>query len=111
MATTLSEITLSPAYRTAQRALAAWLESTGADARRVGFRTRAALARLDRTDRGRAVRWLAWLCVAAASQGKPALDARIRRLDAHLGAAVEGAIDRLPSLAMPAMDDTLRRSA
>ena len=111
MATTLSEITLSPTYRNAQRALAAWLDSNGVDARRVGFHTRAALARLDRTDRGRAVRWLAWLCVAAASQGNPRLGARIRRLDPHLGTAVDDAVARLPSLAVPKMDDTLRRSA
>ncbi|HET7359769.1 MAG TPA: hypothetical protein VFJ04_06445 [Rhodanobacteraceae bacterium] len=112
MTTTLTEITLSPAYRRAQRALAAWLDSNAPDARRSGFRTRAALAALNRIDHARMVRWLGWLCLAAASQGNPALGLRIQRLDAALGSAVDAALARLPTLALPAVaDDTLRRTA
>jgi hypothetical protein len=111
MATTLTEITLSPAYRGAQRALALWLDSNGTDARRTAFRTRAALAALNRIDHARIVRGLAWLCLAAASQGNPALGLRIQRLDAALGTAVDASLVRLPTLAPVVANDTLRRSA
>jgi hypothetical protein len=112
MTTTFTEITLSPAYRAAQRALALWLDSVGPDARRSGFRTRATLAGLNRIDHARMVRWLAWICLAARSQGNPALVLRIQRLDAALGAAVDACLARLPTLAAPmTLDDALLRSA
>lgn len=96
MPTTIAELALSPAYRHAQRVLAAWLEYGNAEARRGAFAARAALASLDPAERHRLVRWLAWLYVSARSRGA-SIQTRIQRLDAALGAAVEDALSRLPS--------------
>jgi hypothetical protein len=95
MPTTTVELALSPAYRHAQRVLAAWLEYGNAEARRGAFAARAALAGLDPAERHRVVRWLAWLHIAARSRGT-SLQARIQRLDATLCAAVEDMLSRLP---------------
>ena len=98
MPTTIAELVLSAAYRSAQRALSAWLEYGNAAARRRAFAVRAALAALDATERDRLARWLAWLCVAASSHGEDSLSARIRRLDATMHAAMEDALARLPKV-------------
>jgi hypothetical protein len=99
MSTTV-ELSLSPAYRSAQRALAAWVEQAGAAARRNAFAARAALAGLNPAERGRLARWLAWLCVAAGSRGDFGLIARIRRLDGPLYTSVDEALDLLPATAI-----------
>jgi len=97
MTTTIAELTLSPAYRLAQRALALWLERGHAGARQAAFAARAALAGLDATERSRLARWLAWLAVAASSRGKASPQGRVRRLDATLHQAMEDALTRLPA--------------
>jgi hypothetical protein len=111
MSTTIAELNLSPAYRLAQRALAAWLERGHASARLTAFATRAALSGLDATERSRLARWLAWLAVAARSQGAPSLEGRIQRLDASLHQAMQDALARLPG-SKPAITTRVhRRSA
>jgi hypothetical protein len=111
MSTTIAELTLSPAYRLAQRALAAWLERGHAGARRAAFAARAALSALDATDRGRMARWLAWLEVAAQSQGQTSPQTRIRLLDASLHQAMQDALARLPGQTAVAQSGNHRRSA
>ncbi|MBV8157597.1 MAG: hypothetical protein JO278_08070 [Dyella sp.] len=111
MPTTIAELSLSPAYRLAQRALASWLERGHADARLDAFATRAALAGLDATERSRLARWLAWLAVAAGSRGAASPEARIRRLDASLHQAMEDAFKRLPLGVREVSTRTQRRSA
>jgi hypothetical protein len=96
MSTTVAELSLSPAYRLAQRALASWLERGHAGARQAAFAARAALSGLDATERSRIARWLAWLEVAAASRGLASLGARVQRLDASLHQAMQDAFTRLP---------------
>jgi hypothetical protein len=108
MSTTIAELNLSPAYRLAQRALAAWLERGQAGARQAAFATRAALAGLDATERGRLARWLAWLAVAARSQGGAAPEGRIQRLDASLHQAMQDALTRLPGN-LPGLATQIRR--
>lgn len=95
---TVTEIQLSPALRAAQRALSAWLEHSGSDARQAAFGARAALATLDRTDHGRLTRWLAWICIASAGREGLAPERRIQRLDAALGNAISVEIERLRTL-------------
>ena len=111
MSTTIAELTLSPAYRLAQRALAAWLERGQADARQAAFGIRAALAGLDATDRSRLARWLAWLSVAARSRGDVAPEGRIQRLDASLHQAMQDALTRLPGSLTGVATQIRRRSA
>jgi hypothetical protein len=96
MSTTIAELSLSPAYRQAQRSLAAWLERGHAGVRQAAFAARSALSGLDATERGRIARWLAWLEVAAQSRGTASPDARVRRLDASLHQAMQDALARLP---------------
>jgi hypothetical protein len=95
MSSTLPQLSLSPVYRHAQRALGAWLEQDRACARRQALRVRTALAALDAVERHRLVRWLAWLCLAAQHRGAD-LGERIRRLDAALSRTVEAALATLP---------------
>ncbi|WP_199099058.1 hypothetical protein [Dyella sp. ASV21] len=111
MSTTVAELNLSPAYRLAQRALAAWLERGQAGARQAAFATRAALATLDATERGRLARWLAWLAVAAESRAAPSPAGRIQRLDASLHQAMEDALTRLPASMRGNVAHIRRRSA
>jgi hypothetical protein len=111
MSTTIAELSLSPAYRLAQRALAAWLERGHAGVRQAAFATRAALSGLDATERGRIARWLAWLEVAASSRGQGSPGARIRRLDASLHQAMQDALTRLPGQTAVARSGSHRRSA
>jgi hypothetical protein len=94
MCATIPEMTLSEAYRKAQRLLAGWLEHDGT-ARRQVFSVRAAIAGLSATDRHSLSRWLAWLQVAAVSRGESILT-RIQRLDPTLGLSIEQALTRLP---------------
>jgi hypothetical protein len=108
MSTTIAELSLSPAYRLAQRALAAWLERGHASARQAAFTARAALASLDPTERSRLARWLAWLSVAAQSRGEMSPEGRVQRLDATLHQAMEDAIARLPGN-MPATPTRIQR--
>lgn len=96
MSTTIAELSLSPAYRLAQRSLASWLERGQAGARRAAFSARAALAGLDPVERGRLARWLAWLEVAASSRAEESPKARVQRLDASLHQAMQDALARLP---------------
>lgn len=111
MSTTIAELTLSPAYRLAQRALAAWLERDHVAARQEAFATRAALAGLDATERSRLARWLAWLSVAARSQGDAVPEGRVRRLDATLHQAMQDALTRLPGNVPGRAAQIRRRSA
>ncbi|WP_430392405.1 hypothetical protein [Dyella sp. 20L07] len=111
MPTTIAELSLSPAYRLAQRALASWLERGHAGARQAAFTARAALAGLDATERGRLARWLAWLAVAAQSRGVTSPEARVQRLDATLHQAMEDALARLPAGVLGAPTRIHRRSA
>ena len=111
MSTTIAELTLSPAYRLAQRALAAWLERGHTGARQAAFATRAALSALDATERSRLARWLAWLSVAARSQGDVAPEGHIQRLDASLHQAMQDALTRLPGNQPGAITQIRRRSA
>ena len=101
MTTTIAELSLTPAYRLAQRSLAAWLERGTAGARQAAFAARAALSALDATDRGRLARWLAWLEVAAQSRGTSSPEARVQRLDASLHQAMQDALTRLPGQPVP----------
>ncbi|TCV92156.1 hypothetical protein EC912_108150 [Luteibacter rhizovicinus] len=96
MSNTTSELTLSPAYRQSQRALSAWIEQTGAGARRHAFTARSSLSGLAAFERGRLARWIAWLCIAGESRGEPSLIGRLRRLDGALYTSVYEALDRLP---------------
>lgn len=105
---TIAEIQLSPTLRAAQRSVAAWLERTGADARRAAFTARAAVADLDHTDQGRLTRWLAWICHASSSQGNLAPQARIVRLDPRLGARIAAEMERLPALMQETVQHVLR---
>ncbi len=93
------ELTLSPGYRHSQRAIALWIEQTGAPARRQAFTARATLSALGTVELGRLARWLAWLCVAGVSRGDESLLGRIRRLDGSLYANVDAALDMLPATA------------
>ena len=111
MSTTIAELSLSPAYRLAQRSLACWLEPGQAEARRAAFAARAALSGLDPTERGRIARWLAWLEVAAQSRGSLSPQARIQRLDASLHQAMQDALTRLPGQTVVARTGKHRRSA
>jgi hypothetical protein len=96
MCETTPELILSTPYRHAQRLLADWLERDVVDALRQVFAVRAALASLSAVEQHSLSRWLAWLCVAAASRGESIIG-RIRRLDLSLGASTEKALSRLPS--------------
>jgi len=111
MSSTIAELTLSPAYRLAQRAVAAWLERGHANARQTAFAARAALGGLDATEKGRLARWLAWLTVAARSRGALSPIGRIQRLDASLHRVVEDALRRLPADALVAPTRIQRQSA
>ena len=108
--TALSEINLSLAYRQVQRLLSAWLEAERARHDDVSaFAVRAALGRLDIVEYDRLSRWLAWVCLAARSQGDSTLTARLKRLDVVLGSAVRMAMHKLPGAAGPGLP--LRLSA
>jgi hypothetical protein len=111
MSTTIAELSLSEAYRRAQRQLAAWLERAPSDARHGVFAVRAALAALDATERSRLARWLAWLSVAARSRGGASPATRILRLDASLQQAMEDALARLPAGMLGEPARIQRRSA
>jgi hypothetical protein len=111
MSTTVAELSLSPAYRLAQRTLASWLERGHADARQAAFAARAALSGLDLTERSRIARWLAWLEVAAQSRRLASPGARIRRLDASLHQAMQDAFARLPGQTPVALAGNHRRRA
>ncbi|WP_109125401.1 hypothetical protein [Dyella sp. C11] len=111
MSTTIAELSLSPAYRLAQRALAFWLERGPSGARQAAFAARAALSGLDATERSRLARWLAWLEVAARSQGMVSPEARVQRLDATLHLAMQDALARLPGQTGVANLGNHRRSA
>jgi len=109
MSTTIAELRLSPAYRTAQRAIAQWLER--GYARGAAFAVRATLSALDATERSRMARWLAWLQVAAQSRGLVSPAARVQRLDASLHQAMQDALARLPGQTAVAHTGNHRRSA
>ncbi|HET6555146.1 MAG TPA: hypothetical protein VFG49_16595 [Dyella sp.] len=111
MSTTIAELSLSPAYRLAQRAVASWLERGQAGARQAAFAARAALASLDTVERSRLARWLAWLAVAAHSRGEESPQARVGRLDASLHQAMEDALARLPAGMLGSTPKLYRRSA
>ncbi|HTV85220.1 MAG TPA: hypothetical protein VME63_07430 [Dyella sp.] len=89
-------MTLSAPYRTAQRLLASWLEGDRIRARSQVFALRTALAALNATERHSLSRWVAWLCVAAASRGESILG-RIRQLDDMLGRMTFQALSQLPA--------------
>lgn len=107
----MTEIQLSPALRAAQRALSAWLERSGSGARCAAFGARAAVTKLDPTDHGRLTRWLAWICIAAASGDGFAQKKRIQRLDSALGNAVAREMERLPTLTPQPLAVHVLRSA
>ena len=112
MSTTIAELSLSKAYRHAQRSLSSWLErGDAAGARQGAFAVRAALGGLDATERSRMARWLAWLSVAARSRGQASLEGRIHRLDASLHQAVQDALARLPAGMLEVTTHRHRRSA
>lgn len=111
MSTTVAELSLSPAYRLAQRALALWLERGHGGVRQAAFAVRTALSGLDATERGRIARWLAWLELAARSRGLASPEARVRRLDASLHQAMQDAFGRLPGQTLVASKGNHRRSA
>jgi hypothetical protein len=111
MSTTVAELSLSPAYRLAQRALASWLERGHDSARQAAFAARAALSALDAVERGRIARWLAWLDVAAQSRGARSPQGRVERLDANLHQAMQDALARLPGQTVVAREGNHRRSA
>lgn len=111
MSTTIAELSLSPAYRLAQRSVASWLERGPAGARQAAFAARAALAGLDAVERSRLGRWLAWLVVAALSRGEESPQVRVGRLDASLHQAMEDALERLPGGAFDITSKWHRRSA
>ena len=111
MTTTIAELSLSPAYRHAQRAMSGWLEHGTARVRQAAFAARAALAGLDAPERGRLARWLAWLEVAARSRGAASPEPRVRRLDASLHRAMQDAMARLPGNTLVAQRGNHRRSA
>jgi hypothetical protein len=111
MSTTIAELSLSKAYRHAQRALASWLERDPAVARREAFAVRAALGGLDATERSRLARWLAWLSVAARSHGEASAEGRLLRLDVSLHQAVQDALVRLPASMLEVSSRIHRRSA
>lgn len=111
MSTTIAELSLTKAYRQAQRVLASWLERGPADARQGVFAVRAALGGLDATERSRLARWLAWLSVAARSRAEVSPEGRIQRLDASLHQAVQDALARLPASTREVTSRIHRRSA
>ena len=111
MSTTIAELSLSPAYRLAQRSVSSWLERGQDGARRAAFAARAALAGLDAVERGRLARWLAWLEVAALSRGEESPQSRVGRLDASLHQAVEDALARLPGGLLDTTRKLHRKSA
>ncbi|AIF45779.1 hypothetical protein [Dyella japonica] len=111
MSTTTAELSLSPAFRLAQRTLACWLERGHVGARQAAFAVRAVLSGLDAAERGRIARWLAWLEVAAHSRGLASPEARIRRLDASLHQAMQDAFRRLPGQTVVARTGNHRRRA
>jgi hypothetical protein len=96
MCETTPELVLTAPYRQAQRLLADWLERDVVGALREVFAVRAAVAGLNGVEQHSLSRWLAWLCVAAASRGESILG-RIRRLDSNLGASTEKALSYLPA--------------
>jgi len=96
MRPTFPELVLSAPYRQAQRLLADWLERDRARMQGQVFAVRTALASLNAAERHSLSRWLAWLCVAAASRGTSILG-RIRWLDLMLGASTIDALARLPA--------------
>lgn len=98
MPTTVVELALTPCYRQAQRILAEWIDDRQAASRRQAFRTRAALAKLDASDRHRMARWLAWLWAADLSHGHAGLEGRLRYLDSSLYGLVRAAAERLPGV-------------
>lgn len=91
--------------------MAYWLERGQAGARQAAFAARSALAGLDATERGRLARWLAWLVVAAQSQGEESPLGRVRRLDITLHQAMEDALARLPADMLRTPRQIQRRSA
>ncbi len=99
-----SEIRLSPLYRHAQRVTARWLEHASQET--VAFAVAAAWNALGIVEYHRLARWLAWQCLARASQGDHTLLARIMRLDAALGQAIQRTAHRLPG-AYPALRERL----
>ncbi|WP_130619278.1 hypothetical protein [Dyella amyloliquefaciens] len=111
MSSTIAELSLSPAYRLAQRTTAYWLERGQAGARQAAFAARSALASLDATERSRLARWLAWLVVAAQSRGEESPLGRVRRLDITLHQAMEDALARLPADMLRTPRQFQRRSA
>jgi hypothetical protein len=111
MSSTIAELSLSPAYRLAQRSLATWLERGHTGMRQAAFAARASLAGLDATERGRLARWLAWLEVAAHSRQAASPEARVRRLDASLHQAMQDALARLPGQPLGARMGNHRRTA
>nr|WP_199042863.1 hypothetical protein [Dyella sp. ASV24] len=111
MSTTIAELSLSPAYRLAQRALALWLEHAAGGARQAAFLARTALSGLDAVERGRIARWLAWLEVAAQSRALASPAARVQRLDASLHQAMQDALARLPGQTAVAQKGNHRRGA
>jgi hypothetical protein len=96
MCETTPELVLSTPYRQAQRLLAAWLERDVVEALRQVFVVRAVVAGLSAVEQHSLSRWLAWLCVSAASREESILG-RIRRLDSSLGASTEKALSHLPA--------------
>jgi hypothetical protein len=96
MCETTPELVLSAPYRQAQRLLSEWLEWDVVEALRQVFAVRAALASLSTVEQHRLSRWLAWLCVSAASRGESILG-RLRRLDLNLGTSTEKALSQLPA--------------
>ncbi|HEX7342428.1 MAG TPA: hypothetical protein VF269_09170 [Rhodanobacteraceae bacterium] len=103
-------ITLSPAYRQAQRTLAQWLER-GTDSRQVHFIERTTWGLLDAVEHDRLARWLAWLSLAASSRGDTRLATRIQRLDAALDQAITHAMHLLPGQFPATRGRRLRLSA
>jgi len=91
--------------------MAYWLERGPLGARQAAFAARSALAGLDATERSRLARWLAWLTVAAQSQGEESPLGRVRRLDATLHQTMEDALTRLPADVLGAPSQIHRRSA
>ena len=108
--TVLSEITLSPAYRQVLRLFSGWLEAgRTSHGEASAFAVRAALGNLDIVEYDRLSRWLAWMCLAARSQGDTTLATRLKHLDIVLGSAVRMAMHKLPGVAGPEL--SLRLSA
>lgn len=109
MSLTTTEMALSPVYRHAQRTLGAWLEQRSAAARRGAFGARMALAALDPVERHRCARWVAWVCLAARSQGAPDYAERLSYLDTAFHQSVRLALDALPHMPWAAGKTRARR--